>query len=80
MSLNVVISEKSSQTVTRISERCGLSISKVLDEAIENYRRQKFLEETDRAFAALKTDADAWRTEQTERDLWEQTLTDGVNG
>ncbi len=50
----------------------------VLNEAIDSYRRQKFLEEANAAFAALRSDPEAWREEQQERDLWDLAGEDGL--
>jgi hypothetical protein len=49
----------------------------VLNEAIDSYRRQKFLEEANAAFA-LRSDPEAWREEQQERDLWDLAGEDGL--
>lgn len=50
----------------------------VIDEAIEDLRRRKVLEETNAAFSALRADKAAWRDESDERKFWESTLMDGV--
>ena len=47
-------------------------------EASEHGRRDKFLDDANAAFAALKNDAKAWRQEQAERALWDKTLDDGL--
>ena len=50
----------------------------VLDEAIERYRRKRFLRAANAEFAALRNDPKAWKDELGERELWEQTLADGL--
>ena len=50
----------------------------VLDEAIEHYQRDKFLDEVNAAYAALKKDPKAWQKEQAERTLWDKALSDGL--
>jgi hypothetical protein len=52
----------------------------ILDKAVETYRRLRFLEESNRAFAALKANARKWKSEQTEREAWDATLDDGLEG
>lgn len=76
--MNVSISERSHDIIRRISETEGLAVSEVLDDAVESYRRQKLLSKTNQAFQKLKEDKAAWSDELAERELWEQTLTDGV--
>jgi hypothetical protein len=50
----------------------------VLDKAIEDYRRYLFLVQANKAFEALRQDEDLWQEELAERQLWDQTLADGV--
>ena len=76
---SIQISEKSLEIVRNISERNGLQMSDVLDKAVETYRREVFLDDTNRAFETLKKDSDSWQEELEERALWEDTLSDGVN-
>ncbi len=76
---SVQISEKSLEIVRNISERNGLQISDVLDKAVEIYRREVFLDDTNRAFETLKEKSVSWQEELEERALWEDTLSDGVN-
>ena len=42
------------------------------------YRRQPFLEDSNRAFEALRTHSEGWGIEQAEREVWEMTLSDGL--
>jgi hypothetical protein len=51
----------------------------LLDKAVEFYRRQRFLEESNRAFEALRADRSAWMAEEAERDMWDITLADDLN-
>ena len=50
----------------------------VLERALERYRREKFLHAANADFEALRSDPKAWPEEVRERDLWEQTLADGL--
>jgi predicted transcriptional regulator len=61
-----------------LAEHFGRSMPQVLEEAIEFFRRQKFLEDANRAYAALRQNASAWAEEQAERDAWDSTLADDL--
>ena len=61
-----------------IAETTGQSMPEVLEDAIESLRRARLIDETNRAFAALRGDPQAWRAEMAERQLWEATLGDDV--
>ncbi len=77
-SVNVRISEESHQVLRELSEQEGTSMQNLLDEAVEQLRRRKFLVQANAAFAALKADPKAWKEELEERKLWERTSSDGV--
>lgn len=51
----------------------------VLERAIENYRRQRFLEAANRTYAALRNDPAAWKQEQEERNTWDRAVADGLD-
>lgn len=51
----------------------------VLDEAVAAYRKTVFLQKLNEDFAVLRAHPEAWEEEQEERDLWEQTLSDGLS-
>ena len=77
-SVNVRISSSSYQILKTLSQNKGQSMQSVIDQAIEDLRRRKMLEETNLAFSALKSDNTAWQDEIDERGIWENTLSDGV--
>lgn len=49
-----------------------------LDEPLERYRRENFLRAANADFSALRCDPKAWKDELRERELWENTLGDGL--
>jgi hypothetical protein len=58
----------------------GRTMQDVLAEAVEAYRRQRFLEGANAEYAALRADPTAWAEEQAERAAWDATLADGLEG
>lgn len=79
-STTVRISKETREILRELAEQVGQPIQKVLDNAVEAYRRQCILGQANAAYAALSADAEAWREEQSERQLWEGTLADGLEG
>lgn len=71
------ISEPTRKILRKLAEESGESMQTILDQAIEMYRHQRFLEESNRAFEALRADPEHWQTEQAERQAWDMTLSDG---
>ena len=51
----------------------------VLDRALEQDRRQRFLRAANADFSALRQDAKSWKQELREREQWEETLADGLS-
>lgn len=56
----------------------GILIHRVVAVPVDDQRRRCLLEATNQAYAALKTDPEAWRAERAERALWDATLADGL--
>ncbi len=77
-SVNVRISSQSYQILKSLSQEKGQSMQSVIDQAIEDLRRHKMLEATNEAFSMLKANKKGWKEEMKERELWENTLADGV--
>jgi hypothetical protein len=75
-SATVRIKSETHAKLRDIAKSSGQSMPDVLDEAVETLRRIRLLDETSRAYAALRADPKAWRAELAERELWETTLGD----
>ena len=54
-------------------------LQKVLERAIEAYRRERILDSTNTAYGALRADSLAWQEEMDERSTWDTTLADGLH-
>ncbi len=74
----VEIGNTSYKMLQEIAARSGESIPQILDKAIEQYRKQKFLEEANQAYTALRNNPEAWAGEIEEREAWDVTLADGL--
>jgi len=66
------------QSLGDLSAKMDKTRQAILDEAVEEYRRRRFLEEVNEGYAALRNDPEAWKEELEERELWEATLPDGL--
>ena len=62
-----------------LADATGVSMQKILDDALESYRRQQILDEANDAYAALRNDPEAWEELVRERQQWEATLLDGLD-
>lgn len=75
---NIRISAKSKAVLLELAQRHGKPMQAVLDEAIERYQRDTFLDEANAAYARLRKDAPLWKSELAERELWDRALMDGL--
>lgn len=78
MAATVRIRPETHEKLQRLANETGQSMLVVLDQAVESLRRQRLLQETNRAFAALRSDPKAWQAELEEREQWDATLRDDL--
>ena len=76
---NVRISPRAHQLLQQLAAEADVSMQAILDKAIESYRREEFLRAANRDYAALRRNPKGWKEELRERELWEQTLADGLD-
>jgi len=77
-SCTVRIGRRSHRMLKELAKSSGDSLTEALDKAIEAYRRERFLDEANVAYATLKRNKAGWRQEQVERQEWDATMTDGL--
>lgn len=75
---SIRIEEQARAVLRELARRQGQPVQAVLKQAIDSYRREKFLEEANAAFAVLRSNLEAWSEEQRERDDWDRTAGDGL--
>jgi phage shock protein A len=76
---NIEISSISHANLIKLAETVGEPVQDVLDQAIEDYRRQVFLRQLSQDFAKLRSDPELWQEELAERQAWDVTLMDGLD-
>src|SRR5919198_5108748 len=74
----VRISAPAHRILRELSKAEGKPMLALLDEAVETLRRQRFLEDVNAAYAALRADPRAWKAIEEERCAWDVTLADGL--
>jgi hypothetical protein len=76
-SSTVRISKESCNILREIATQERKSLQTVLDAAIEEYRRHRFLQAANKAYSVLKENPKNWKQELEERKQWETTLSEG---
>ena len=74
------VSQKTRNTLQELSKDTGMTMQDIMDRAIATYQRQRLLEATNAAYAALKNDPEAWNEMLEERAVWDMTLDDALGG
>jgi predicted DNA-binding protein len=75
----VRISRNAKRILEDLAERSGETMSEILNRAIEEYRRNEFLRETNIAYAELRRDKSKSNAFDTELSSLETTLMDGLD-
>jgi hypothetical protein len=76
---NVRISPRAHKLLRQLAEEEQQSMQSILEDAIERYRRERFLLAANADFAALRSDGKAWNQELHDRELWRRTVSDGIS-
>jgi predicted transcriptional regulator len=72
------VSLRTRDLLQELAQTAGSSMQAVLEQALEQYRRQQLLDATNAAYATLRAKPEAWTNLEQERLTWEQTLADGL--
>jgi len=70
-STTVRIGPKGHRILKKLSSKSGETMPAILDRALEEFRRARFFEDVDAAYAVLQADPQACQEELDERALWE---------
>jgi hypothetical protein len=76
----VRIKEETHAALRELAAQTQEPMQEVLARAVELYRRQRILELTNAAYAALRANPQQWQEVLDERAAWESTLSDGLDG
>ena len=72
------ISTRSRDTLRELAAQTGEPMQKMIDEAVEIYRRRRFLEEVNAAYLPVRQNPKTWGAVAQERSEWDATLEDGL--
>ncbi len=78
MTTTIRVSVKTRDLLHDLARTAGVPMQEIVEQALEQYRRQQLLAATNAAYAAIRVDSEAmqeWQAEQTE---WDATIADGL--
>ncbi|MGI8912794.1 MAG: toxin-antitoxin system protein [Chloroflexota bacterium] len=73
----VRIQDQTQAKLKELADQTRESMVEVLAKAVEVYRRQMMIEQTNAAYAALRRDSAGWQEELREPAAWDGTMLDG---
>lgn len=76
-STTIRISESSRKMLYDLARQDNKPMQAIVEQAIESYRRKRFLEGLSEDFASLRNNPENWQAEVEERKEWDVTLADG---
>jgi predicted transcriptional regulator len=74
------VSLRTRDVLQELAQASGNSMQVVLEQALEQYRRQQLLEATNAAYAALRAHPEACASLEQERLTWDQTRAEEGSG
>jgi hypothetical protein len=77
-STTVRVTEHTHALLRELAAATGEPLQQVLEDAVEQYRRERFFADLHAAYERLATDQAAWRDELAERADLDGTLADGL--
>ena len=72
------VSARSRETLRELATQTGESMQSMIDEAVELYRRRRFLEAANAAYKPLRQHVESWTAIEHERREWDTALGDGL--
>jgi hypothetical protein len=72
------ISEAGQALVNKLAKETGQTHAEVIDRALRLYQRELFLDAVNEGYASLRAETPGWAEEETDRELWDNTLLDGL--
>jgi predicted transcriptional regulator len=79
-SQTIRISKRAHQALRQLAEEAGTSMTAIIEEAIRKYQENRYWEQYEAGYAALKADPEKWAEYQNEIAAWDVTLGDGLEG
>lgn len=78
MTTTIRVTVETRDLLRALARQTGLSLQELVRQALEGFRRQQLLAQTNAAYAALEQNPHAWRDLEREREEWDGTLGDGL--
>jgi hypothetical protein len=76
--VTVRVSTATRDLIARLAAEKGMSMTAVVAEAVDDYRRKKFFEDLNAAVERTRADPDAWADYQAEVAIFDQAAGDGL--
>lgn len=72
------ISSSVHNLLKELAQKENIAMQSIIEKALEKYRREHILQQTNEAFQALRGNQHLWEDELLERQSWDNTLADNL--
>jgi hypothetical protein len=79
MTTTIRVSQRTRALISALARADGTTMQETVEQAMEAYRRQRLLRETNAAYAAVRANPADLADLERERGEWDKTLTDGLD-
>ena len=80
MSKMMRVTDLTGKYLNKLSQEIKQSKQSIIEDAVKMFSRNYFLEKTNQEYLELRKDPSAWKEELKERQGWDCTLLDGLEG
>src|SRR5688572_17716531 len=74
----VSVDDRTHATLRALAAELGVSIQETAAMAVEEFRRNRLIEQHNAVYAEIRADPVRWQEELAERAIWDVTLADGL--
>jgi hypothetical protein len=78
MATTVRVDERLARVLRELAREERRPIGRVIEDAIQQYRKERFWQGVQEDFARLRSDPVAWKAYEDEVTLWDATASDGL--
>jgi len=78
--ITVRIDDETNQVINDMSRTLSKTKKDILKDAVYQYRKIIFFKQVDNEYAELQSNREKWEEELQERNEWDATIGDGIDG
>ena len=78
MATTIRLDDATIEILRHLEKQSGMSKKNILIQALNNYQRDKIIDDLNSYYKSLQEDPTRWKEELAEREIWETSVNDGL--